>query len=39
MTEIALHRINSFASEPDAGFPPGNVALHEIAFSMFMEAV
>ncbi len=39
MKEIALPRINSFASEPDTGFPPGNVALYELVFSSFMEAV
>lgn len=39
MVNLALARINSFASEPDTGFPPGNVAPHEHAFSRFAEAV
>ena len=38
MLALALAGINSFASEPDTGFPPGNVAPHEHAFSRFAEA-
>ena len=39
MVNLALARINSFASEPDTGFPSGTVASHEHAFSRFAEAV
>ena len=39
MVNLALARINSFASEPDTGFPPGNVASHENVSSRFAVAV
>jgi len=39
MVNLALSRINSFASEPGTGFPPGNVTPYELAFSMFEEAI
>jgi hypothetical protein len=39
MVNLALARINSFASEPDTGSHSGNVAPHEHAFSRSAEAV
>jgi hypothetical protein len=39
MTDVALHRINSFASEPDNDSSPGNVAPHEHASLCFAEEI
>jgi len=39
MVNLALARINSFASEPDTGFPPGSAAPHDHAFLRSAEAI
>jgi hypothetical protein len=39
MIKLALARINSFASEPGTGFPPGTAAPQELAFSKIEGAI